>query len=70
MKMRIESALSKMRMNLMEKILKEEKGASEMVAVIVIIAIVIVLAGIFSKELQGVVQDVFDRLSTFVNGLA
>ena len=70
MRMRIESALWKMRMNLTEKILKEEKGASDIVAVIVIIAIVIVLAGIFSRELQGVVTDVFNRLTTFVNGLA
>ena len=47
--------------------LKEEKGASDIVAIIVIIAIILVIAVIFRDSLKKVVEAVFTNLSDFVD---
>lgn len=46
---------------------KEEKGASDIVAIIVIIAIILVIAVIFRDSLEKVVKAVFTNLSDFVD---
>ena len=46
---------------------KEEKGASDIVAIIVIIAIILVIAVIFRDSLKKVVEAVFTNLSDFVD---
>lgn len=45
---------------------EEEKGASDMVAVIVLIVVVIAVAGIFREQLGNAVEAVFNKLQDFV----
>lgn len=45
---------------------KEEKGASDIVAIIVIIAIILVVAAIFRQRLGDAVGQVFDNLTDFI----
>lgn len=46
---------------------EEERGASDMVAAIVLIVIIIALAVIFKQQLSEIVTAVFGKLSEFVN---
>ena len=46
---------------------KEERGASDMVAVMVLIVIIIALAALFNQQLKGAVDKVFAQLTTFVD---
>lgn len=46
---------------------KEERGASDMVAVMVLIVIIIAVAVIFKGKLEDVVKQIFDKLSGFVS---
>ncbi len=48
--------------------LKEEKGASDMVAIIVVIVIILAVAAIFQEQLINVVTSVMDKLIDFTNG--
>ena len=41
----------------------KEKGASDMVAVIVLIVIIIAVAALFKDKLLGIVSDVMDKLT-------
>ena len=45
---------------------KEEKGASDIVAIIVIIAIILVVAAIFREQLTAAVITVFENLTDFI----
>ena len=45
---------------------EEEKGASDMVAVIVLIVVVIAVATVFQDKLKGAVTAVFSKLTTFI----
>lgn len=45
---------------------EEERGASDMVAVMVLIVIILAVAAVFNGRLSSVVGQVFDRLSGFV----
>ena len=45
---------------------KEEKGASDIVAIIVIIAIILVVAAIFREQLTAAVTTVFENLTDFI----
>lgn len=52
----------------MERFLKEERGDTNFVAIIVIIVIILAIAGIFRSKLQEAVEAVFEQLLAFVNG--
>ena len=45
---------------------KEEKGASDIVAIIVVIAIILVVAAIFKDQLTNAVTTVFENLTDFI----
>ena len=47
---------------------KEERGASDMVAVMVLIVIITAVATIFNGRLGEIVGQIFDKLSGFVSG--
>jgi hypothetical protein len=50
----------------LETLKQEEKGASDMVAIIVVIVIILAVAGIFRTQLTTAVTNVFSRLNTFI----
>ncbi|MCI8584121.1 MAG: hypothetical protein HFH13_13475 [Dorea sp.] len=52
----------------MEEFLKDEKGDSNMVAVVVLIIIVLGIGAIFSKSLKGWVEGVMQQLTNFSFG--
>ncbi len=52
----------------MEEFLKDEKGDSNMVAVVVLIIIVLGIGAIFSDNLKTWVEDVMDNLTNFSFG--
>ncbi len=49
-----------------ERLITEEKGASDMVTIVVIIVIVIGVAGIFKDSLEDAIKAVFTKLTTFI----
>lgn len=51
----------------MEKFVEDEEGDSNMVAVVVLIVIVIIVGGVFKDKLEGAVNDVFGKLTNFIN---
>jgi hypothetical protein len=46
---------------------EEERGASDMVAVMVLIVIIIAVAGLFNGKLRDVVEQIFTKLGNFVS---
>ena len=46
---------------------KEEKGASDIVAIMVVIVIIIAVAAIFQEQLSNAVTAVFEKLTNFIN---
>ena len=46
---------------------EEECGASDMVAVMVLIVIIIALAALFNQKLKGAVESIFAQLTSFVD---
>ena len=46
---------------------EEERGASDMVAVMVLIVIIIALAALFNQKLKGAVESIFAQLRSFVD---
>ena len=50
-----------------EAVKKEERGASDMVAVMVLIVIIIALATLFHDRLKDIVGQILDKLSGFVS---
>ena len=58
-------ATSKMR-NFWEDFKHEEKGAAEIVAIIMIIVVVIAVAGIFHEEIERVIRSAFGKVDTFI----
>ena len=48
--------------------LKEEKGASDIVAIIVVIVIILAVAVIFREQLINVVNNVMQQLTDFTGG--
>ncbi|WP_274970654.1 Flp1 family type IVb pilin [Lachnoanaerobaculum orale] len=46
---------------------EEERGASDMVAVMVLIVIIIALAALFNQKLKGAVESIFAQLTSFVD---
>lgn len=51
-----------------ENFLKEEKGASDIVAIVVIIVIILAVAVIFRKALEDGVTTVMDNFTDFIGG--
>ena len=51
----------------LERLVEEEKGASDIVAILVVIVILIAVAGIFRKGLIELVNTVFSKVTDFVN---
>ena len=49
-----------------DRLLHEEKGAADIVAILVIIVIVLAVAAIFREQLIGLVQKVFGKATTWV----
>ena len=47
---------------------EEENGASDMVAVMVLIVIIIAVAAVFNTKLKEIVEQIFTKLSGFVSG--
>lgn len=58
-------ATSKMR-SFWEDFKHEEKGAAEIVAIIMIIVVVIAVAGIFHKQIGRVIESAFGKVDTFI----
>lgn len=58
-------ATSKMR-SFWEDFKHEEKGAAEIVAIIMIIVVVIAVAGIFHEQIGKVIADAFGKVDTFI----
>lgn len=52
----------------LERICEEEKGASDIVAILVIIVILIAVAGVFREGLMNLVSTVFSKVGEFVDG--
>lgn len=52
--------------NLLESIREEERGSSEMVAIVVLIVIVLAIAAIFKDKLTQVATTVMTKVSDFV----
>lgn len=52
--------------NAVKNFFREEKGASDIVAIIVIIVVVIAVAGIFRTQLTDATNRVFGQLSEFI----
>lgn len=66
---KIDTMLLMKKMQLQEKLenfLKEERGASDMAAVMVLIVIVVALAGVFNDKLKTAVQKSVEKLTTFI----
>ena len=53
-------------MEAMEQFSKEEKGASDIVAILVLIVVIIGVASTFGSKLGEAVTAAFDKLITFV----
>lgn len=52
--------------NAVKNFFREEKGASDIVAIIVIIVVVIAVAALFRERLEEAVGTVFDKLMGFI----
>lgn len=64
---RLLTAKEKMK-NQMLKLMREEDGDTNFVAIIVIIVIIIAIATIFRTQLISAVNQVFSKLTEFING--
>ena len=53
---------------LIEDIRNDERGASDIVAIIMVIIVVIAVAAIFRQQLQRVITDAFGKVSEFIGG--
>lgn len=63
---KLENALRKFMFTVQNKLIADERGDSNMVAVVVLIIIVIAVAVIFRDGLMKAVQGVMDQFSTFI----
>lgn len=53
--------------NWLDRMLHEEKGASDIVAIMVVIVILLAVAGIFRTQLEELVRTVFGKATDWVN---
>ena len=54
--------------NALNSLIYEEKGATGMIEIIVLIVIIIAVAKIFGNQLEHMVSQVFSKLTEFING--
>lgn len=66
MKEKLDNMYWKWQFNMMENTLRDEKGASDMVTVIVLIVIVLAVAAIFREQLISIVNNVLEKLTDFI----
>lgn len=66
MRERLENALWRAMYVINERILKDEEGDSNMVAVIVLIVIILAIGALFQKQLREAVDAVFGNLMEFI----
>ncbi|MBB5264714.1 Flp pilus assembly pilin Flp [Catenibacillus scindens] len=59
-------ALWRFKQDLLEKMMKEEKGAAEIVAIIVVIVIIVAVAYIFRDGLTKAMNNIMKQLNTFI----
>lgn len=52
--------------NFWEDFCSEEKGAAEIVAIILVIVVIIALAVIFRERLTGIINGIFDKTDSFI----
>ena len=52
--------------NFLEDFAEEEKGAADIVAIIMVIVVVIAVAGVFKEQLERVIKATFDKLTNFI----
>lgn len=58
---------AKMKMDdYVDRLLHEEKGASDIVAILVVIVILLAVAAIFKTQLSGLVEQVFGKATDWV----
>ena len=50
-----------------DRLLHEEKGASDIVAILVVIVILLAVAAVFRTQLSALVEQVFGKATTWVN---
>lgn len=51
----------------MDRLVHEEKGAADIVAILVVIVILLGVAAIFKEQLEGLVESVFGKATGWVN---
>lgn len=56
-------------MNKIQELWKQEKGGSEIVAVIVLIAVVMLLAVLFKEQLGNLVENIWNSINSNANGV-
>lgn len=66
MRERLQNTLLRAMWKVNEKLVKDEKGDSNMVAVIVLIVIILAVAAIFREQLLAAVNAVFGNLMDFI----
>ncbi|MCI9621153.1 MAG: hypothetical protein HFG85_14635 [Dorea sp.] len=66
MQKKVETILWNLRWKVLEGLINDEEGDSNLVAVIVLIVIILAVAGIFRTQLLGAVNSVFDKLTEFI----
>ena len=52
----------------LEDFKEEERGASDIVAIILVIVVIIAVATIFRNQLTEIMENIMEKVSTFVNG--
>ncbi len=63
---KLENALRKFMFTVQNKLIADERGDSNMVAVIVLIVIILAVAAIFREQLLSAVNSVFEQLTEFI----
>lgn len=66
MREKLENTLWRFWLTVEEKFLRNERGDSNMVAVIVLIVIILFIAAIFQEQLRDAVDLVFEKLTDFI----
>lgn len=66
MQRKVETILWDLRWKVLEGLINDEEGDSNLVAVIVLIVIILAVAAIFRTQLLNAVNSVFEKLTEFI----
>ena len=66
MQKKVETILWNLRWKVLEGLINDEEGDSNLVAVIVLIVIILAVAAIFRTQLLDAVNSVFEKLTEFI----